>query len=109
MLARTWGALLMPGPGLTSRARLKKEKGGSGGNRLLGFERRWLAGVGSLLEERKDRISIDSTYLFFALTLVCRRIRELSSQDRWLQPSELLHLQEYVEMVIQEHEHALDP
>lgn len=65
--------------------------------------------MGGLPEENKDRISIDSIGLYFALSLVCRRIQELIDSDALIQPEELHHLREYCQMILQEHDHALYP
>jgi len=56
-----------------------------------------------------DRISIDSAQLYFALALVCRRVGEFIDLGELIQPEDLQTLQEYILMVLEEHEHATHP
>ncbi len=56
-----------------------------------------------------EGVFIHSLRLYLALSLVCRRLDELSSCDRLLEPGELQALREYVQMMLEEHDAVLDP
>lgn len=56
-----------------------------------------------------DGVFIHSVHLYFALGLVCRRLDELSSCDRLLEPGELQALREYAQMMLEEHDAVLNP
>lgn len=60
-------------------------------------------------EEKMDGVFIHSSQLYFALGLVCRRLDELISCDRLLEPEELQALREYAQMMLEEHDAVLYP
>lgn len=54
-------------------------------------------------------VSVDAVCLYLVLSLASRRIQEFIDLDRLVQPDELRTLREYLDMNLQEYEHAAHP